>query len=110
MMMPGDDTHKMTELSANQSKHLRNLARSLDAAGAIGKAGLTEAAVKAINRLLDEHELVKVRLKRALQTDREEAAGQLVRATGASLVAVTGRTVVLYRANDALPTARRVVF
>lgn len=99
----------MTQLSTSQSKLLRKRAKSLTAVGSVGKAGLTEAAVSAVDRLLGDHELVKIRLQRGLEVGRAEVAQELAQATGSACVAVTGRTVVLYRANEDLPAARRIV-
>ena len=96
------------ELTGRQRRVLRALGRRMSAGGHVGKAGLTDGAVKAIARLFEKDELVKVRLAERESDKRKEMSGQLARALGAVSVAAVGRTVLLYKRNDDLPGEDRV--
>ena len=51
----------MEELTSLQRKHLRGLAQALDAVVLVGKQGVTENLVRAVDAALEAHELVKIR-------------------------------------------------
>ena len=102
-----DGPNAVDELTGRQKRALRAAGRRLTVGGAVGKAGLTDAAVAAIGRLFEKHELVKVRLHERDGDRRAELSRQLARAVGAVRVAAVGRTVLLYRQNDDLPPESR---
>jgi RNA-binding protein len=95
-------------LTSKQKKHLRALGRSVPAGASIGKEGRSEGFVKTVGLLLERHELVKVRLPADPPKVRQEAAESLAETTGATCIAVVGRTALLYRPNDRLPPEKRV--
>ena len=97
----------MEELTSKQRKTLRSLARQRETNIIIGKQGITEAVIKHIDTELSRHELIKIRLPKTIE-DRKEAAGQLARATEASLIDLIGYVVVLYRPNEKLPVEKRI--
>ena len=57
--------------------------------------------------MLAQREMVKVRLPVGA-ADRREMADSLAVRTGASVVVVVGRTVLLYRPNPDVPAAERI--
>jgi len=87
----------MIELTSKRKTQLRAQAQRLSAATAVGKAGLTDAVVATVSRLLEQHELVKIHIPAAPGEERQDMAQTLAHATDAALVAVVGRMVVLYR-------------
>jgi len=87
----------MTELTSKEIAHLRGQAQRIKASGAVGKAGLTDAAIATVARLLDLHELVKITIPAGPSQDRQDMAHAVSAATDAALIAVVGRTVVLYK-------------
>ncbi len=85
-------------LSSHQRQHLKALAHPLRPLVQIGNAGVTEGVFGAIDEALTQHELIKVQLpKLDAASEREGMAAQLVEGSGAELVQVLGRMVVLYR-------------
>ena len=98
----------MGELTGKQKRHLRSLGQKLSAIAAVGKAGLTEAVLANLSALLDQHELVKVRLGGLPPADRAALAAQIEQATGAQCVGIVGRTALLYRANPELDAKHRI--
>ncbi len=69
----------------------------------VGKDGLTEGLVGALDIALETHELIKVRLLEAVGGDRRGVSAALADAANAELVQVLGRTLLLYRARKEKP-------
>lgn len=69
----------------------------------VGKEGVTEGLVAALDQALEQHELIKVRIGEAVSDDRHEVADALAEATHASLAQVLGRTLLLYRRRKEKP-------
>jgi RNA-binding protein len=90
-------------LSGKQRRHLRGLGHHLDAVVQVGKDGLTEGIVSALDVALEQHELIKVRLLESVGGDRHGVAAGLAEAGNAELVQVLGRTLLLYRARKQDP-------
>jgi RNA-binding protein len=101
----------MADLTSHQRQHLKALAHSLKPTVQIGNAGITEGVIGAVAEALHRHELIKVQLpKLEAASEREAMAELLVEGSGAQLVQVLGRMVVLYlgRKKD-LPGKPRIV-
>ena len=98
-------------LSAKDRRTLRSLGQKLPEGAQLGTAGITDAFVAHVSRLLAERELVKVRLGDTEVKGQERAAlaERICAAVEAECVAVVGRVVVLYRANPALEPKARVL-
>jgi RNA-binding protein len=90
-------------MTGKQRRHLRALGHHLDAVVQVGKGGIGEGLVGALDAALAEHELIKVRLSELVSGDRHELAGALAEAAGAELIQVLGRTLLLYRKNPEQP-------
>ncbi len=82
-------------LTGIQRKHLRKLAHTMKPTVMIGEAGISDAVLAALDRALQDHELVKVKLRET--TERKKAAEQLARESRAELCGLVGRSLVLYR-------------
>jgi RNA-binding protein len=90
-------------LTGKQRRHLRGLGHALTPVAQVGKGGVSDAVVAAIDRALTDHELVKIKLLETLDLDRTEAASLLASRTNASVAQVLGRTVLLYRPDPEAP-------
>jgi RNA-binding protein len=103
------DTHpeSMGELTSTQRKHLRGIAHSLKPVVVVGKAGLSESLRAEVDRTLDDHELIKVKLQGCDRRERKTVAGQLVESLQADLVGLIGNVVILYR-RQRDPERRRI--
>lgn len=93
-------------MSGKQKRFLRGLGHGLSATVQIGKEGLTDALVAALDQALLDHELVKVRLGANALIERKEAGRELAEKTGAVLAQVLGSTLLLYRAHPDEPSIR----
>ena len=86
----------MGELKGSQRKYLRGLAHSYKPLVQIGKEGLSESVIRAIDTALEAHELIK--LKIAAQRDEREQFVPLIEARlNCDCVGTVGRMAILYR-------------
>jgi len=90
-------------LTGKQRRHLRALGHHLDPLVQLGKHGLTEGVVAAVNDALETHELVKVRIGTECPDERGDIAEKLPPAVKAELAQVIGRTLLLYRRHPKEP-------
>lgn len=91
-------------LTGKQRRYLRSLAHPLRPVVQVGRDGLTEALLAAVDDALRAHELIKVKIADSAELDRHEAAAELARRSGSHLAQVLGFTVLLYRAHPEQPT------
>lgn len=93
-------------LTPGQVRHLRALGHGLRPKVSVGRAGLSEPVRRSLEEAFHTSELVKARLENSCELDRGEAGRLLAEASGAHLVQVLGRTVLLYRADPESPEIR----
>lgn len=84
-------------LTGKQRRFLRGLGHHLEPVVQVGKEGISEGLVGALDVALDTHELIKIKLGESAGSDRRALAEALAEAGGAELVQVLGRTVLVYR-------------
>jgi len=85
------------KLTGKQIRHLRGLGHHLDPVIRIGKEQLSENVLRSTEEALETHELIKVKLQEGCDLDRREVATALAEQTGASVVQVLGKTILLFR-------------
>jgi RNA-binding protein len=90
-------------LRGKQRAYLRGLGMSLEPVVFVGKQGITDAVVAELDSVLEQKELVKLRLQDTVGRDRKDVARELAERAGCELVQVLGRTVLLYRRNEEKP-------
>ena len=93
-----------TPLRGKQRRYLRGLGVGLDPVLRVGKDGITDAVLNAIEVEITARELVKIRLLDNLDGDRKEIARELAERSGTELIQVLGRTLLLWRRNPEEPT------
>jgi RNA-binding protein len=94
-------------LNARQRAHLKSLAHSLKPIAQIGKGGVDEQVAHALDDAFRHRELLKVKVLETAPVSAQEAGDQLAaQVSGAKLVQVIGRTVVLYRQHPEKPEIR----
>ncbi len=93
-------------LSGTQRRNLRRRAHALRPAVQLGGAGLTGAVVDAVDRALEDHELIKLRLA-GERNQRRDLAKLAAERTQSTLAGLVGHVAILYRpARD--PKRRRI--
>jgi RNA-binding protein len=90
-------------LTGKQRHHLRGLGHALKTIVQVGKSGLDDGVVAAVDQALTDHELVKIRFGESADVDRHEAAEALALQTHSEVAQVLGYTVLLYRARPDEP-------
>jgi RNA-binding protein len=90
-------------LTGKQRRYLRSLGHHLEPVVQLGKQGLTDAVVAAIDEAIGQHELVKVRVGTECPDDRHEVAERLAPALKSEVAQVLGRTILLYRRHPKEP-------
>ena len=90
-------------LTGKQRRHLRGLGHDLKPIVQIGKDGIDDGVVAAVDRALVDHELVKVKVGEAAGLERHDAAEDIARRTHSEVAQVLGNTLLLYRADPDQP-------
>ena len=88
-------------LDGFQRKYLRKLAHPMRPLVQVGEAGVSEAVLGAIRAALEDHELVKVRMRQP--EDKKATATLMAERCGADLCGLIGHTAILYRAHPEKP-------
>ena len=86
-------------LSTSQRRYLRGLCHHLHACILLGAKGLGEPQLEELERALDHHELVKVKLSGADRQQRQQQVNTLIESSGAQIVQKIGHTISLFRRN-----------
>ncbi len=96
-------TEAEAPLRGKQRRFLRGLGVEMKPTLHIGKEGVSASVLDAIELEVADRELIKLRLLDTLAGDRKEIARELAEQSGTELIQVLGRTVLLWRRNDAEP-------
>ena len=88
----------MKELSGQERRRLRGTAHGLRPLVHIGKNGVTEGVIGAIDRALADHELIKVRFQ-DYKAEKDELSDKIASETTSRVVDIIGNTLILYREN-----------
>jgi RNA-binding protein len=86
-------------ISAARKKQFRTLGHKLNPIVTIAGKGLSESVLLELNRALDDHELIKVKLALAEREERKEIVTELQALPNVELIQEIGKVVLLYRAN-----------
>jgi RNA-binding protein len=86
----------MDTLKGFQKKHLKGLAHGLKPVVQIGKEGITEGVIRAINEGLRRHELIKIKFT-DFKDLKEALTYEIAIKTGSGRVGMIGHTAILYR-------------
>ena len=93
-------TNKIEPLSNAQKKFLRKLGHGLSPVVYIGKEGLSETVVSAIDEALVHHELIKIKIINTDKISKQEAADKVPELSSGQLVQLIGKTLLVYRRNE----------
>jgi RNA-binding protein len=90
-------------LTGKQRRHLRALAHALDPVVQLGKSGLTPGLLEEIDRALEKHELIKVKVGKDSPLGPDESVEPIETGTRSSVAQVIGRILVVYRRRNKDP-------
>ncbi len=103
-----DKDSKQSTLTVRQRKSLRGLGHHLEPIVYVGKEGISATLIQAAESALKVHELIKIKLGQNCPLPKKEAAEALAEATGADLVQLIGKTVLLFLPNPELPKDKKI--
>lgn len=86
----------MEALNGKQKKYLRGLAHPLPPVVLIGREGVTEGVLKALDQALEDHELLKVKFNE-FKESKGELLQEMAARTEAAVAGVVGHVAILYR-------------
>lgn len=90
------------KLSNSQKRFLRGLTHSINPVVMVAEKGLTDNVLEAIEEALDQHELIKLKLRSDRETRREWVA-TISERFGATAVQSIGQVACFYRRNPKKP-------
>ncbi len=90
-------------ISSKQRSFLRGLANSLEPIFQIGKGGIGEGVLGALDDALTARELIKVRVLKNSFEEPRTIADRLAEGLQADVVQVIGQNIILYRPNKENP-------
>ena len=85
-------------MTSARKKQLKAQAHSLKPIILIGQSGLTESVLTEIDKTLDTHELIKIKI-RAEREDRKLIRQQIIDVSQAELIQSIGQIIAVYRKN-----------
>lgn len=97
------------ELSTKHKQILRSQAHHREPVVFIGKEGLSSTLMASLEAAFMAHELIKIKIGQNCPVERNAVAQKLTQTTGAVLVQIIGRIIVLYRPNPDVEVAKKIV-
>ena len=88
----------MNQLSSSQRSFLRSQAHHLEPVVLIGKNGVTDGTIQAVNKALDTRDLIKIKF-REYKDEKKSLSHQLAESTESHIIGTIGHTVILFRQN-----------
>jgi RNA-binding protein len=86
-------------ISPDRKKQFRTIGHKLNPIVTIAGNGLSEGVLIELNRALDDHELIKVKLALAEREDRKTVVEELSTLPGVEIIQEIGKVVLLYKPN-----------
>ncbi|MEE1025578.1 MAG: ribosome assembly RNA-binding protein YhbY [Acutalibacteraceae bacterium] len=84
-------------LNSKQRAMLRGMANSLEPIFQVGKGGINDQLIRQVDETLEKRELIKITTLENTPETSKEAADIIASQTGADVVQVIGRKIVLFR-------------
>jgi RNA-binding protein len=84
-------------LSNEQKKRYRSIGHGLNPVVTIAGNGISDNVLAEIDRALNDHELIKIKLVIEDKDSRKKAIASLIKSTSATVVQEIGKVVVLLR-------------
>ncbi len=88
----------MTKLKGSQRRYLRGLANTMKPVVMIGKSGVNEQVLAAIDEALEVHELIKVRFQE-FKEEKKELGKVIEEKCRCEMVGLIGHVAIFYRQN-----------
>lgn len=83
-------------MTSSQRKILSSAASNLNPLVIVGQNGLTDGIVQKVSKVIDDHELIKVKFNE-FKEEKKDLTADLCAQTGAELVRIIGNIAILYK-------------
>lgn len=84
-------------LKGKDRAYLKSLANTMDPLVQIGKSGLSDGLIRQLDKSLEDHELVKIRVLQNSPLGVKEIVEEILTKTGAEFVQQIGSKLTIYR-------------
>ncbi|WP_270998417.1 ribosome assembly RNA-binding protein YhbY [Listeria seeligeri] len=84
-------------LTATQKRFLRKEAHSIQPIFQVGKGSVSPNLIIQVKEALEARELIKISILQNCEEDKKTVAEKISSRTGADIVQVIGRTIILYK-------------
>ena len=106
--MTDNQPQEISLYSTRQRQHLKALAHPLKPLVHIGKEGMSPAVITTIQKELEHHELIKVKIGNNSGLERHQTSALIAEASESFLVQLIGKILVLYKPNPDKAKDRRI--
>lgn len=93
-------------LTSKQRSHLKSLAHHLEPVVRVGRGGASQGVFEEVERSIEAHELIKIRIELDDSSDRKAIATEIADHINAELVGTVGKIAILYRAREEKPSIK----
>ncbi|MBM5721118.1 ribosome assembly RNA-binding protein YhbY [Listeria ivanovii] len=84
-------------LTATQKRFLRKEAHSIQPIFQVGKGSVSPNLIIQVKEALEARELIKISILQNCEEDKQTVAEKISSRTGADIIQVIGRTIILYK-------------
>ena len=89
----------MNKLSSKQRSYLRSQAHHLEAVVVIGKNGISDGTIEAVDKALNAQKLIKIKF-REFKDNKKSISNEVAASANCHIVGMIGHTVILFRQNS----------
>lgn len=89
-----------TIISTQLKRELKSQLHALKPVVIVGGNGVNENVLQEINRALDDHELIKIRLSLTDNAEFQTVMAEICKKTRSALIQSIGRIIAIYRKNS----------
>ncbi len=86
-------------ISPDRKKQFRTIGHKLNPIVTIAGNGLSEGVINELNRALDDHELIKVKLAVAEREDRKALVEEIAELPNIEIIQEIGKVLLIYKPN-----------
>lgn len=83
-------------LTGKERSYLKGLAHKMDPLIQLGKDGINQGFLNQIDKLLEDHELVKIKVLQNAPVEVDEIVDEILEKTGAEFVQKIGKKLTIY--------------
>lgn len=91
-------------LTSKKRAFLKKQAHNLNPIFRVGKDGFSEELANGIADAIAPRELIKVKILQNSEEEKKEVAEKIANAISAEIVAIIGRTIILYKESEDKPS------